>query len=274
MNQPPDDWQQFIRSAQPLIAGGVARTLRRWSQPGPDRIDQLTEEVLEKVRGCLGTQESGPAWLRAVASAAALDFLRAQNVQNRALEQSERTLLFGRIARSLSPEDDRARWIFWLYYRHGLTPEAIAEIVALGVSPGDVDQTIDRLAQLTDAEAHADFLRADDPGAAEPSCLGPGEIARIVIATQIGGLEELLDHVADCDRCGSLLHDCLPGPEPAGLDALRTSSADWQSAVAERWGAEGRTGWLAAALAFGRRLTHPDPTPKRVPGSRTAGPAG
>jgi hypothetical protein len=265
MNQPPDDWQQFIRSAQPVIAGSVARTLRRWSHPAPDQIDRLTEQVLEQLHNQLAvSQENGPAWLRAFASAAALEYLRAETAQNRALEQSERTLLFGRMARSLGSEDDRARWIFWLYYRHGLTPEAIAEIPALAVSPAAVDQVIDRLAQLTGAEEHADFLRADGPGAAEPSCLGPADIARTVTANETTGLEELFDHIADCDRCGSLLHDSLPGPEPVGLAALRTSSAEWQDALAQRWSAVARIGWLDAARSLAKRLTHPEPAPKRV----------
>ena len=273
MTQVPYDWEQFIRSAQPVIAGSVARTLRRSSRPTLEQIDQLTEEIFEKLYGQLAAvKESAPAWLRAFACGAALDFLRTQNPRNRALEQTERAALLGRIARMLADAENRDRWVFWLYYRHGLTPQAIAEIATLKLSPAEVDQIIDRLAQLTDAEDHADFLGADDPGAAEPSCLGPADIARLTTAADSTDLEELFDHLADCDRCGSLLHDSLPARETVELEGLRTSSPEWQSALAERWSRETRTGWMAAAVSFARRLTQAEAgaPPKRVVRAQSA----
>ncbi len=273
MNQVRDEWEQFIRSAQPVIAGSVIRTLRRWSRPTPDQVDQLTETVFEKLQNQLPTvKQSAPAWLRAFASAAALDFLRLQIAQNHAVEQSERALLLGRVARSLQTVEGRDRWIFWLYYRHGLTPQSIAGIAALKLSPAEVDQTIDRLAQLTGAEEHADFLRADDPGAAEPSCLGPGDIASIVTGDGATGLEELFEHLADCDRCGSLLHDSLAGREPADLKDLRTSSPEWQSGLAERWTRESRTGWfdrLKQAFNVIEEPAQDRPAPRATPESNS-----
>ncbi len=269
MNQVPDDWLPFIRSAQPVIAGSAARTLRRWSRPTPDDIDRLTEQVFVQLQGQLPAAKGhGPAWLRALASAAALDFLRSQIAQNHAVEQSARSLLLGRTARALATAGDRDRWVFWLYYRHGLTPQAIAAIAALQLAPAEIDQAIDRLAQLTDAEDYADSLRAGDPGPAEPSCLSAADVASLVDGDCATGLEELFEHLADCDRCGSLLHDALPARDRPDLGELRTSTPEWQSALAERWNRETRPGWLDRIRQAINAIEEPPPDPPAPPARR------
>jgi RNA polymerase sigma factor (sigma-70 family) len=47
----PDEllWTEFIRRAQPVIAGVVVKTLRRWSRPTPTLVDDLVQETFLKL---------------------------------------------------------------------------------------------------------------------------------------------------------------------------------------------------------------------------------
>jgi RNA polymerase sigma-70 factor (ECF subfamily) len=42
-------WTEFIRRSQPVIAGVVARTIRRWSRPTPALVDDLVQETYLKL---------------------------------------------------------------------------------------------------------------------------------------------------------------------------------------------------------------------------------
>jgi RNA polymerase sigma-70 factor (ECF subfamily) len=42
-------WTEFIRRSQPVIAGVVVKTLRRWTQPTPSLIDDLVQETYLKL---------------------------------------------------------------------------------------------------------------------------------------------------------------------------------------------------------------------------------
>ena len=270
----PEDWERFLRKAQPVVASSVTRTLARWSSPTPEQVDNLVRETLLRLHDDgwdelrhFGSEspECLPAYLRTLASSAASDLLRSLGDQNPAAEQAGRAGLLGQIERCLSTEQDRDRWLFWLYYRHGLTPQAISGIASLKLTATNVETAIDLLAQVTAAEEHLDMLRAEGPGAVEPSCLALEEVARLAGQPEVPGTAELFDHIVDCDRCGGLLWAAVQAADESVVRGLRTASPEWQAEVAKHWGRESRAGWLSAAASFARRLKHPGPAPARRP---------
>jgi RNA polymerase sigma-70 factor (ECF subfamily) len=178
----PARWEQFVSRIHGLIAGAVVRTLRQ-SVDAPPRalVDDLVQDTyvklcadnlaaLRRFRG--GRPEALVAYLRAVACSVTRDYLRAEVTAKRgagridaldetsvaiadasaAGESLDRQLLFAQLDRWLTTEGDEAtgrrdRWIFWLYYRHGLTAKAIAAIPAVGLTAKGVESTIHRLTQ-------------------------------------------------------------------------------------------------------------------------------
>jgi RNA polymerase sigma-70 factor (ECF subfamily) len=182
----PARWEQFVSRIHGLIAGAVVRTLRQ-SVDAPPRalVDDLVQDTyvklcadnlaaLRRFRG--GRPEALVAYLRAVACSVTRDYLRAEVTAKRgagrvdALDETaaaiadapasdeslDRQLLFAQLDRWLTTEGDAAtgrrdRWIFWLYYRHGLTAKAIAAIPAVGLTAKGVESTIHRLTRAARA---------------------------------------------------------------------------------------------------------------------------
>jgi RNA polymerase sigma-70 factor (ECF subfamily) len=183
------DWESFIKSTRTLIARTVASTLRQWIVPSFDVIEDLTQEVYltlcandcASLRNFRSEQpEALIKYLKAVSSSVAIDYLRANSAQKRgegratesieAIENSvsrepgprssleHRTLLLDvdRCLRSRKEVPARDRWIFWMYYRHGMTAKAISGIAALELSQKGVESTIQRLTrQVRECMGHA-----------------------------------------------------------------------------------------------------------------------
>jgi len=176
----PARWEQFVSRIHGLIAGAVVRTLRQTADAPPRAlVDDLVQDTyvklcadnlaaLRRFRG--GRPEALVAYLRAVACSVTRDYVRAETAAKRgsgrvdtlddaanavadpraAEDPLDRQLLFAQLDRWLTTEGDattgrRDRWIFWLYYRHGLTARAIASIPAVGLSAKGVESTIHRL---------------------------------------------------------------------------------------------------------------------------------
>jgi RNA polymerase sigma-70 factor (ECF subfamily) len=85
-------------------------------------------------------------YLRTIAASVAVDSIRASNAKKRGS---------GRVSQ-FADEDasdvihnaevkNRDRWIFWTYYRHGLTSRAISRIASLNLSQKGVESTIHRM---------------------------------------------------------------------------------------------------------------------------------
>ena len=161
-----------------MIAHGVETTLRRWMAPNFDLIEDLTQEVYVTLcaddSAALRSFRSEHAealikYLTVVASSVAIDYLRANSAKKRgdggvavsidALErfavrqtgsrssQDHRTLVLDvdRCLRSRREVQPRDRWIFWMYFRHGMTSRAIAEIASLELTQKGVESAIRRL---------------------------------------------------------------------------------------------------------------------------------
>jgi RNA polymerase sigma-70 factor (ECF subfamily) len=167
-------WERFIEEAHGVVASTVFRTLARWRTPQRDRVDDLVQEtflklcankfsLLQKFRS--DRQEAFVAYLRAIAASVVSDSLRSSAAEKRgsgnepvgldevfdAAEPAgsvaviERELLLGQVDRCLSGQIERDRQVFWLYYRHGLTSRAIAEIKAVNLTSSGVESLIRRL---------------------------------------------------------------------------------------------------------------------------------
>ncbi len=282
----PQDWEQFLRAAHPIVVSGLLNTLARWSKPQPDQVDELVEQTFLELssENCAALKrfraecpDGLAVYLRAIACSVASDFLRSRDTSSNAGESTHRATLLGRIDRRLRAEEDRDRWIFWFYYRHGIALEAIAVLPSLKTTVREAGATIDRLTGIAAEEwtGRTVSLRASGPGAVEPSCLGVDEIAAIASGLDLSDAPELLDHIADCDRCGGVLRDTVAPADRVVAEGLRTASAEWQSGMAKRWSREARTGspryWLpAAAASLARRWMNRQPEMRRT--VRTAAP--
>jgi len=167
-------WEKFVREAHVVVAAAAFRALARWRYPQKDQVDDLVQETFLKL--CLndfyllrsfrsGRPEALVAYLRAVTSTVVSDSQRARLAQKRgsggepldlddahvaaatteATEQIERDILLRHISRCLSTQRERDRQVFWLYYRHGLTSQAIAEIKIVELRSSGVESVIRRL---------------------------------------------------------------------------------------------------------------------------------
>ncbi|SRR5216684_3091174 len=176
-------WLEFVRRFQPLIAGVVIKSIRRWTNPTPALVDDLVQDTYLKL--CANNfralrefecqhENALFGFLKVVASNVVQDHIRSSWSQKRGSgkeeeeldqiqvaanpsssfsENAERNILLSEIGRCLethSAEPNFARdcTIFWLYYRQGLTAKAISELPAIGLTVKGVESTLLRLTRL------------------------------------------------------------------------------------------------------------------------------
>jgi RNA polymerase sigma-70 factor (ECF subfamily) len=176
-------WAEFMRRFQPVIAGVIVkRHFRRAGRPEPDRVDDLVQETYRKICtddfGVLRNFEfrnenslAFPCFLKVMASNVVEDYFRQKNneknggglveedievVQMTVAEPSDSSQsIFNRIQiqeidnclQQLAAEPNFARdhKIFWLYYRDGLTAQAISQVPDMGLTVKGVESTLLRL---------------------------------------------------------------------------------------------------------------------------------
>lgn len=170
-------WEEFIAAARSPVAIQIVRTLRQWSHPTADLVEDLTQDVFLKIcennYAVLHRLISEPdlgilAYLRAMAASIAVDQLRMRRAQRRggavrheslesavtttslANEQAtvDRRLFLEQVDRCLGAHGGtrpRDRTIFWLYFRQGLTSRAISEVKHLELSQKGVESLLLRL---------------------------------------------------------------------------------------------------------------------------------
>ncbi len=177
-------WQEFIRRFNPLIARSVLRIAMRYGNSDKSVIDDLVQETYLKI--CANecrllraftaeTPDSAFGFLKVVAASVAQDFFKSRLADKRApeatatsvdgisvssreepqgaLNYAERAVLVDQIDRKLrallpARELQRARAVFWLYYRSGLTANAIASIPAIELTTKGVESLLFRLTHL------------------------------------------------------------------------------------------------------------------------------
>jgi RNA polymerase sigma-70 factor (ECF subfamily) len=178
-----EDWEELVRLLTPEIALAAHRVCSLWGEASYSTVKEITQEVFLKLceddRRVLREFEdrgnhSFLKLLRKITASVATDFMRHNraekrggNVQMIALEprmitdqvwddgateavewptliaQLDGILRFHRESVSM-----RDRRLFWLYFRQGLTAEAIARIPSIGLTSKGVESALIRLTRL------------------------------------------------------------------------------------------------------------------------------
>jgi RNA polymerase sigma-70 factor (ECF subfamily) len=185
-------WEEFVRRFHRLIATVALRVARRWGDSSPQAVDDLIQETYLKL--CAGNfrilrsfksqhPDAFYGYLKVVTANLVHDRFKAAHSDKRGsgtvevaadpqitsdasatTKSSERGILLQQVDALLSRlvagrHLERDRRVFWLYYRVGLTANAIASLPAIGLSTKGVESTILRLTRLLREELAADRLR-------------------------------------------------------------------------------------------------------------------
>lgn len=170
-------WTEFLRRFQPLIAGVVSKTIRRWMSPSRNLVDDLVQATLRKLwdNNCRAMrsfhwlhENSFRGFLKVVSSNVVQDHFRkypparaeteleeagpealrseasTRGVETEALVQK----LVACLQKLLNTEEDfnRSLAIFLLYYRYGLTAKEISRLYPLTIKA--VENTLLRLVRI------------------------------------------------------------------------------------------------------------------------------
>lgn len=177
------EWEQFVRAVMPVVLLSVRRVSQLWGEISSSTISEIVQEVFVKLceddrrilrdfedRG----EDSLLKLMRVVAASVATDHFRRNRAEKRggrmsvgasqprlemeevqdrkATEAVEWPALIAQLdgllklnPQAVSPRD---RNLFWLYYRQGLTAEAISRIPSIGLSAKGVESALARLVRL------------------------------------------------------------------------------------------------------------------------------
>jgi RNA polymerase sigma-70 factor (ECF subfamily) len=178
-------WQEFVRRFNPVIARSVLRVAVCHGLGDCSIVDDLIQETYLKIcandrkllRAFSPEHEDSPfGFLKVVAARVAQDFFKRRLAEKRApetkaeglegplepnshlggrggLTAGERAVLIDQIDHTLArvvpvADLDRARRVFWLYYRAGFTASAIASIPALGLTTKGVESLLFRVTRV------------------------------------------------------------------------------------------------------------------------------
>jgi RNA polymerase sigma-70 factor, ECF subfamily len=177
------EWEQFVRMLTPVVLLAAKRVGSMWGDDSAATLHEIAQEVFLKLceneRRILREFEdrgndSFLRMLRMISASVATDHFRHSQAEKRggrnsrasqesppeiehvtdrrATENITRRLLIaeldGLLKRYPDVVSERDRNMFWLYYRHGLTADAISRIPAIGLSTGGVESALRRLTKL------------------------------------------------------------------------------------------------------------------------------
>jgi RNA polymerase sigma-70 factor (ECF subfamily) len=159
-----NDWTQFVRCFQPLIASVVIRVMRRYGESNPAVADDLIQECY--LRLCKDEcralrqfehrhEESIFGFVKVVAASVAMDHFRARNA-DAAILMKQISFRLERIT-----ENQRDRAIFWLYYQQGYTANDISKIPGIALSAKGVESCILRLTQALRREMNFQRVKSN-----------------------------------------------------------------------------------------------------------------
>ena len=168
-----DDWREFVRRTQPLIASVIINTVRRWKQPAPALVDDLIQNTYVKLfdndrkalRSIKNEYENAIfGFLKVVASNVVQDHFRKPGNKVDEVEVSDAVLPPGldererrefldkkdeveRILAKFPPSETRERdlAIFWFFYEQGYTAKEISLMPHLKLTVKGVEAVILRL---------------------------------------------------------------------------------------------------------------------------------
>jgi len=177
------EWEQFVGVVMPVVALAVRRVCLQWNDASAATVNEIVQEVFLKLcendRRILRTFEdrgdnSFLKLLRVIAATAAMDYFRRTRAEKRGGtvqtipiethqpsnelpdEKAAQAVEWPALIRQLDgllrlyPQsvNRRDRNLFWLYYRHGLTADAISRIPAIGLSAKGVESALGRMVRL------------------------------------------------------------------------------------------------------------------------------
>jgi RNA polymerase sigma-70 factor (ECF subfamily) len=177
------EWAQFVRVVSPVIALAARRVSAVWGDPSNATVSEIVQEVFLKLceddrrilRECEDRgNDSFLKLLRMITASVGTDHFRRTRAEkrggrnqavplephisadevsdSRATDAVEWPSLIAQLdgLLKLHPKtvSARDRYLFWLYYRQGLTAEAISRIPAIGLSSKGVESALQRLTRL------------------------------------------------------------------------------------------------------------------------------
>jgi len=145
------EWEQFVRIVSPVVSLAARRVSAVWGDPSSATVSEIVQEVFLKL--C----EDERRILREFEDRGNDSFLEphisADDVSDsKATDAVEWPSLIAQLdgLLKLYPKtvSTRDRNLFWLYYRQGLTADAISRIPAIDLSPKGVESALLRLTRL------------------------------------------------------------------------------------------------------------------------------
>lgn len=186
-----EQWREFVRRTQPLIASVIINTIRRWQEPSPSLVDDLIQDTFLKLfanerkalRSIKNEYENTIfGYLKVVASNVVRDHFR--QTENKVeeveltdpvlpptpdgLDRVEFTRLKDKIQtrlQTLSSSETyrRDETIFWMYYEQGYTAKEISFLPSVGLTVKGVESTLLRLTRFVREDAAASPAGKTDP---------------------------------------------------------------------------------------------------------------
>ena len=170
-----EQWGEFVRRTQPLIASVIINTVRRWKTPAPSLVDDLIQDTYLKLfandkkalRAIKNEFENTIfGYLKVIASNVVRDHFRQPVNKADEIEISDTVLPPGPndrerleffhkkeeikgILETLSASEtyDRDIAIFWLFYEQGYTAKEISLLPSFGLTVKGVEAVLFRLAR-------------------------------------------------------------------------------------------------------------------------------
>jgi len=170
-----EQWREFVRRTQPLIASVIINTVRRWKTPAPSLVDDLIQDTYVKLfandkkalRVIKNEYENTIfGYLKVIASNIVRDHFRQPVNKADEIELSDAALPPGPqdrerleflhkkeqikgILETLSASETYHRdvAIFWLFYEQGYTAKEISLLPSFGLTVKGVEAVLFRLAR-------------------------------------------------------------------------------------------------------------------------------
>jgi len=171
-----EQWREFVRRTQPLIASVIMNTIRRWKEPAPSLVDDLIQDTYVKLfandrkalRSIKNEYENTIfGYLKVVASNVVRDHFRQPENKADEVEPSDSVLpvpsdgndrlefahlkdrveaLLEHFSSSETYERDVA--IFWCFYEQGYTAKEISLLPNIGLTVKGVEAVLLRLTRF------------------------------------------------------------------------------------------------------------------------------
>jgi RNA polymerase sigma-70 factor, ECF subfamily len=168
-------WEEFMRRFHPVITSAAVRVSRRWGVCAPGEVDDVVQEIYlklcsdrERILGTFNAPQHDAAfgYVKVVAINIAHDFFRQRGAVKRGFFQTtvlmegqepvslpddiERKLTLVELDRFLvtatqTETGPRDRAIFNLYFKQGLTAQAIALLPGVSLTVKGVEAVVHRL---------------------------------------------------------------------------------------------------------------------------------